>query len=179
MLERVGHNNLPRLLDYYEGIGWISENVSNRLLELADEEKRYIGPSWTLSAEEHRKSMLFIEKISGKEIDDSLLISAPGRASLEPADAEKIRPRAGYLEAYSRRKGELEVTIQRREVTIKNLEQELEKKDAEMGKLKEKTQELEGQLAGCRMEVKKNLIYREILEENIRLKKGSLNKNVT
>jgi archaellum component FlaD/FlaE len=28
MLERVGHNNLPMLLDYYENLGWISMDVS-------------------------------------------------------------------------------------------------------------------------------------------------------
>lgn len=186
MLERVGHNNLPQLLDYYISIGWISEDVANRLLELADREKRYKGTSWTLSAEEHRMSLLFIEKIMGREIDNSLLnFPRPGRASLEAV--KNTRPREGYLEAHRNEKENLEFIIHRNMVTIKNLEQELEDRDARIDELRKSVCELEEQLDGCRKELKKNNIYRKIFEENIRLKKGqspltgkmSIEKNVT
>ena len=77
MLERVGHNNLPRLLDYYESLGWISGGVAKKLFELANKEKRYNGPTWTLSAQEHGKSMIFIEGISGRHIDKRRSASEP------------------------------------------------------------------------------------------------------
>src|SRR3972149_7782317 len=81
LLERVGHNNLPKLLDYYKNIGWISDSAVSRMLELSYAEKRFKGTSWTLSAEEQRISRLFIEKLNGREIEDSLLnVPSPGKA---------------------------------------------------------------------------------------------------
>jgi archaellum component FlaD/FlaE len=173
MLERVGQNNLPRLLDYYESIGWISGGVAKKLIELADKEKRYKGPTWTLSAQEHGKSMIFIERISGRHIDKTFLNTHPGKAVLESDNIQKKKPRAGYLEGNRSKKGKMAYTIQRQEVTIKNLEQELEKKDTEIEKLGEKIHELEQELNETREKVKKNLIFRGLLEENIRLAKGS------
>jgi signal recognition particle GTPase len=172
MLERVGHNNLPLLLDHYEDIGWISTNVSDKLIELAESQKqRYVGPSWTLSAEEHRVSMLFIEKLQGRPVEISVLSTiAPKKAKLQ--QIERAAPREGYIESHRLEKDELEFAVQRREVTIRNLEAELEKKDVEISKLKEIMQELEYQLNESRDEVKNHRIYRGILEENIRLKKA-------
>ncbi len=172
LLERVGHNNLPWLLEYYESIGWISIDVADRLLAIAEAEKvRYNGPTWTLSPEEHRTSMLFIERLLGRQVDISLLpISPPARASIVHTT---IKPREGYLEAHQQEKKDLEFAVQRREVTIKNLEQELEKRDVEIGKLKERLKELEGQNDEFLNELKKNRVYREILEENLRLRKAA------
>lgn len=175
MLKRVGHNHLQSLLDYYEDIGWISLDVADRLLALAEKEnQRFNGPTWTLSPEEHRVSMLFIEKLLGRQVDISpLSVSAVGRASPEPLNRTVDKPRESYLNAHSREKDDLESAVKRRDVTIKNLEQELEKSEIEIGKLKERIQELEEQFSECQMEVKKSRMYREILEENIRLKKAS------
>lgn len=171
MLERVGNNNLPRLLDYYENLGWISMDVSDRLIELSETQKQqFIGPSWTLSAEEHRICMLFIERLQGKPVEISLL-STMASAKAKPQQPERTAPREGYIEAHRREKNELEIAVQRREVTIKNLEDELAKKDLEINKLKEIIQEIEYQLNEKVDEVKKNRIYRGILEENIRLRK--------
>ena len=174
MLERVGHNNLPLLLDHYEEIGWISSNVSDKLIELAESQKqRYVGPSWTLSAEEHRVSMLFIEKLQGKPVEISVLSNlAPLKAKLQ--QIERAAPREGYIESHRLEKEDLEFAVQRREVTIRNLEAELEKKDAEISKLKESIQELEYQLNESRDEVKNHRIYRGVLEENIRLKQTDI-----
>ncbi len=171
MLERVGHNNLPMLLDHYEDLGWISMDVSDKLIELAETQKqRYVGPSWTLSAEEHRISMLFIEKLQGKPVEISLLSTiAPPKA--KPQQTERAAPRESYVESHRLEKDELEFAVQRREVTIRNLEVELEKKDVEIIKLKEIIQELEHELNENRDEIKKNRIYRGILEENIRLRR--------
>jgi len=174
MLERVGHNNLPLLLDHYEDIGWISSNVSDKLIELAEYQKqRYVGPSWTLSAEEHRVSMLFIEKLQGKPVEISVLSTiAPKKAKLQ--QIERTAPREGYIESHRLEKEDLEFAVQRREVTIRNLEVELEKKDGEISKLKEIMQELEYQLNETRDEVKNHRIYRGVLEENIRLKQADI-----
>jgi hypothetical protein len=170
MLERVGHNNLPHLLDHYEDLGWISMNVSEKLIGIAESQKeRYEGPSWTLSAEEHRTSMLFIEKLQGKPVEISVLSTlAPIKAKLQ--QIERVAPREGYIESHRLEKEGLEFAVQRREVTIRNLEVELEKKDVEISKLKEIMQELEYQLNESRDEVKNHKIYRGILEENITLK---------
>lgn len=170
MLERVGNNNLPYLLDHYEDIGWISMNVSDKLIELAEsQQQRYEGPSWTLSAEEHRTSMLFIEKLQGKPVEISVLSTfSPKKA--KPQQIENMAPREGYIESHRLEKEEFEFAVQRSEVTIRNLESELEKKDVEISRLKENMQELEYQLNESMDELKKLRIYRGILEENITLK---------
>src|SRR3989304_4295549 len=100
MLERVGHNNLSQLLEYYQGIGWISFDVADRLLSLAENEKvRYEGPGWILSPEEHRTSLQFIERIMGRCVDISVLPipSTPARAIISQ---RKDKPREGYIESY-------------------------------------------------------------------------------
>jgi len=177
MLERVGHNNLPRLLDYYENLGWISMDVTDKLIDLAETQKqRYVGPSWTLSAEEHRISMLYIEKLHGKPVEISLLSTiAPAKAKAQQTEREAVRE--SYIESHRLEKNDLEFAVQRREVTITNLEAELEKKDLETGKLKDIIQELEYQLNEYQDEIKKNRIYRGVLEENIRLKKVEFRNN--
>ncbi|MDO8724773.1 MAG: FlaD/FlaE family flagellar protein [Candidatus Methanoperedens sp.] len=183
MLERVGHNNLSRLLDHYENLGWISMDVSDKLVELAETQKqRYVGPSWTLSAEEHRISMLYIEKLQGKPVEIPLL-SAITQIKISQTKAKPLQPeretvRESYIESHRLEKNELEFAVQRREVTITNLEDELEKRDLEIGKLKDIIQELEYQLNEYLDEIKKNRIYKGILEENIRLKKVEFRNNI-
>ncbi len=171
ILERVGHNNLPRLFDYYKSIGWISVPVANRLLALAQHEKRYNGTSWTLSADEHRISMLFIEKLKGRRVDDSLL-SVPQHDKGRPDLQKKIETRP-VERMHPVEKKKMEFVIHRREVTIENLEQELEDKEVEISGLQERILELEIELDECQKEVMRNRIYREILDQNIRLRKMS------
>ena len=172
MLERVGHNNLPQLLEYYENIGWISIDVADSLQALANEEKNlYCGPSWTLSPEEHRISLQYIEKLQGRHIEVPDLSISSKNANIIKADR---KPRESYLEANKLEKEDLEFTINRREVTISNLESELEKKDEELGKLRDKIKELESLHEEGQTELKKNRVYREILEENTKLRKAEL-----
>ncbi len=165
LLERVGHNNLPKLLNYYTNIAWISPAIADKLLELSDREKRYTGSSWTLSPEEHSISRLYIEKLKGGKINESLLaVSLPAKAKPDPTQEnqpENIHPAE---------KNKMEFAIHRREVTITNLENELKDKDAQIGELKEKITELVLQLDGCHKELQKDRIYRGILDQNIRLK---------
>jgi predicted RNase H-like nuclease (RuvC/YqgF family) len=170
LLERVGHNNLQKLLNYYMSIGWISESASIRLLEMANLEKRYKGASWTLSAEEQRISRFFIEKLKGGEIEDSLLnVHVPGKAKPDIEKKIEIR-RPEHIHPVEKKK--MEISIHRREVTIKNLEQELEEKYAEINKLKERIRELETAFEENRKELMKNNIYMDIMDQNTRLKKA-------
>lgn len=174
MLERVGQNNLPGLLDYYKSIGWLGIPAANRLLDLAGQEKRYKGTSWTLSAEEHRISRLYIEKLKGRQVDESLLSApAPGKATPELEKKVEIKVRKPVQSIHPADKKKMEFTIHRREVTIKNLEEELEEKDAKIDELKDKIRELEGQLEEYSSETKRNNIFMGLFDQNTRLRKAS------
>lgn len=168
LLERVGHNNLPRLLNYYKSIGWMSETAAEKLLDIADMEKRYKGASWTLSAEEQRISRLFIEKLKGRDIEDSLL-NVPFSGKARPDIEKKINIMPSE-HIHPAEKKKMEFNIHRREVTINNLEDELEEKYSEIGELKKKILELENELLETRKEVMRNKIYMDIMDQNIRLK---------
>jgi len=102
LFERVTREKLSLVLDYYVDVGWISEDVKSEIMSyargemqdvtkcLASEEAREdalreLAPSpigtykkvedWRLSAEDHLKSLLFIQKIAGLEIDKDKLNS--------------------------------------------------------------------------------------------------------
>ncbi|VVB93184.1 Archaeal flagella protein [uncultured archaeon] len=173
ILERVGHNNLSRLIDYYKTIGWINASVGDGLLALSNQEKRYRGTSWTLSAEEHRISMLYIEKLKGNKVDDTLLnVSQPGRAKIDIPINVEIKPKANFQPVHPVEKKKMEFMIHRREVTIDNLEQELEEKNVEIGGLQERIRELEQELGECQKELMRNKIYMGIFDQNTRLRKA-------
>ncbi|MCX9083430.1 MAG: hypothetical protein OIN87_01365 [Candidatus Methanoperedens sp.] len=175
LLERVGHNNLPHLLDYYKSIGWISDPVAQQLLLLANEQKRIKGTSWTLSAKEQRISRLYIEKLKGQDIDDLLLqVNPPGKAipeqekQIETAPVEFIHP----VE-----KTKMEFNIHRRDITIGGLEKELGKKYAQIEELNARIRELEDELLEKNNELMKNKIYMEIMDQNTRIKKIARKKS--
>jgi len=176
LLERVGHNNLPRLLNYYKSIGWISDPVVGKLLELANNEKRYKGVSWTLSAQEQRISRLYIEKLKGLDIEESLLqVPFPGKA--RPYVEKKVETRpAEYMHPVEKKK--MEFNIHRCEVTINNLEKELDEKYAEIKTLNVRIHELETELLERNQESTRNKIYMEIMDQNIRIKKIARKKPV-
>lgn len=172
ILERVGHNNLSRLIDYYKGLGWISVQVGNRMLELAKEEKRFKGTSWTLSAEEHRISMLYIEKLKGREINEAILsVPMPGRARPDLGKKIEIMPNQEIGHIHPAEKKKMEFMVHRRDVTINILEQELEERGLEIGELKRRMQALESELDESQKEIMRNRIYMEILDQNTNLKK--------
>jgi len=174
LLERVGHNNLLRLLNYYKSIGWISDPVAQRLLELASIEKRYKGVSWTLSAQEQRISRLYIEKLKGQVIEESLLqVPFPGKARPDMEKKIEVRP-VEYMHPVEKKK--MEFNIHRREVTISNLEKELDEKYAEIEKLNVKICDLENELLESNKGTMKNKIYMELMDQNIRIKKVSRKK---
>jgi len=175
LLERVGHNNLPRLLNYYKSIGWISDPVADRLLELASIEKRFKGISWTLSAQEQRISRLYIEKLKGHMIEESLLqVQSPGKARPDMEKKVEIRP-AQYLHPVEKKK--MEFNIHRREVTISNLEKELDEKYNEIEALNARIRHLEAQLLESNKELMRNKLYMQIMDQNIRIKKVARKKH--
>lgn len=171
LLARVGHNNLPKLFNYYQSIGWISGSAAEKLLDIASLEKRYKGASWTLSAEEQRISRLFIEKLKGEDINDSLL-NVPFSGKAKPDVEKKIRIKsAEHIHPVEKKK--MEISIHRREVTINNLEQELEEKYAEIEELKEKIRELEKSFFDNQKEMMRQKIFMDIMDQNIKIKKAT------
>lgn len=170
LIERVGHNNLPRLLDYYISIGWISEYAAGTLLEMARSEPRYRGESWTLSAQEQQISRLFIEKLKGHEIDEALLKApSPGKAAPDIERKITIKPPEHM---HPEEKKKMEFNIHRRDAVINNLEKQLDEKYEEIRKLNEKIRELENDLIDMKNERMLDKIYIDLMNQNLRLKKA-------
>jgi len=80
MIERVGRENLPRLLEYYVDIKWISEDVLNTVLNYArgfssPKESYEVKRIVDLNSIDHIRSLLFIERLRGNCINRALLLS--------------------------------------------------------------------------------------------------------
>jgi flagellar protein FlaD len=72
LMEKVGRNNLMDVLDYYTEIGWIGDGVSGKILAYASGIDYYDEKStWKLMPQDHTKSLMFIERLTGKKIDRS------------------------------------------------------------------------------------------------------------
>jgi flagellar protein FlaD len=88
LFERVKRDKLTVVLDYYKDIGWISDSVKADVMAIARGSMQDVTKyeeieannvkaevlykdveDWKLSAEDHLKSLLFIEKIAGSDID--------------------------------------------------------------------------------------------------------------
>ncbi|MCZ7397206.1 MAG: hypothetical protein O8C59_01690 [Candidatus Methanoperedens sp.] len=73
LMEKVGRNNLFDVLEYYTEIGWISEEVSAKMMAYANGIDYYVErPTWKLLPEDHTKSLLFIEQLRGRKVDKNL-----------------------------------------------------------------------------------------------------------
>jgi len=73
LMEKVGRNNLFDVLEYYMEIGWISEDVSSKMIAYASGIDYFVErPSWKLLPEDHTKSLLFIEQLRGRKVDKML-----------------------------------------------------------------------------------------------------------
>ncbi|MEA1944878.1 MAG: FlaD/FlaE family flagellar protein [Euryarchaeota archaeon] len=83
LLELVGPNNLPSILDYYVEIGWISENARLELLAYASgmEDPYEEKINWKLSTEDHLKVLWFIEQLCGYKIDKNRLFRVDSEIS--------------------------------------------------------------------------------------------------
>lgn len=74
LMEKAGRNNLVDILEYYIEIGWISEEVSSKMIDFANGIDYYVErPTWKLLPEDHTKSLLFIEQLRGRKVDKNLL----------------------------------------------------------------------------------------------------------
>jgi flagellar protein FlaD len=74
LLEKVGRNNLTEVLEYYIDIGWISEEVCEKMIAYANGIDYYVErPTWKLLPDDHTKSLMFIEQLKGKKLDKTML----------------------------------------------------------------------------------------------------------
>ncbi|HMB44828.1 MAG TPA: FlaD/FlaE family flagellar protein [Candidatus Methanoperedens sp.] len=74
LLEKVGRNNLSEVLEYYIDIGWISEDVCEKMLAYANGIDYYVErPTWKLLPDDHTKSLMFIEQLKGRKLEKSML----------------------------------------------------------------------------------------------------------
>ena len=74
LMELVGRNNLQEILAYYEELEWISEDVRLDLLRYAEGIDFYIEKSdWKMSPDDHVRSIWFMEKLAGIEVDRNKL----------------------------------------------------------------------------------------------------------
>ena len=71
----------------------------------------------------------------------------------------------------AKEKKKMDFNIHRRDVTISNLEKELDEKYTEIEALNERIRELEAELLESNKELMRNKIYMEIMDQNIRIKK--------
>ncbi len=74
LLEKVGRNNLAEILEYYIEIGWISEDVYSKMMTYANGIDYYVErPTWKLLPEDHAKSLMFINQLTGKKLDKNIV----------------------------------------------------------------------------------------------------------
>jgi archaeal flagellar protein FlaD len=70
LMEKVGRNNLFDVLEYYIEIGWINRDVCSKMMAYASGIDYFVDrPSWKLLPEDHTKSLMFIEQLSGNKVD--------------------------------------------------------------------------------------------------------------
>ena len=72
LLQHVNHQGLYKVLSYYQDIGWISNEVKEKLLTLAQGLKGMGGDEWTLPFRVHLTSLLFIGKLGDVSMERDL-----------------------------------------------------------------------------------------------------------
>lgn len=80
LIDRVGMQNLENVLEFYYGIGWISEDVLNSLMKYSEGIRPHPRePEWRpderLTIRDHLVSLLFIERLRGVKITREVLDS--------------------------------------------------------------------------------------------------------
>ena len=78
LIDRVGMQNLERVLEFYYQIGWISEDVLYTMLQYAEGIRpHHRDPDWRpdekLTIQDHLVSLLFIERLRGVRITREVL----------------------------------------------------------------------------------------------------------
>jgi len=71
LIDRCGRPNLSEVLNYYVDIGWISDEAKINIMDYSNGITEEIAKTGTtdLQAKDHIQSLLFIQKIKGKQID--------------------------------------------------------------------------------------------------------------
>lgn len=73
LLQFVDHENLQKLLDYYESIGWIGKEAKKKLIAMAKGMKSSGSKNeWVLPHRVHLTSLLFIQRLSGRNQEGEL-----------------------------------------------------------------------------------------------------------
>lgn len=79
LVDKLGKNHLPDVLGYYVDIDWISDDVRLDMIKyskgITDEsdKKETEKASTNLSTKDHIQSLLFIQKLNGKQLDDRFM----------------------------------------------------------------------------------------------------------
>ncbi len=78
LIDKVGRQNLEKILEFYYGIGWISEDVLNTMMKYAEGVKPHVRePDWKpeekLTIRDHLVSLMFIERLRGTKITRDIL----------------------------------------------------------------------------------------------------------
>ena len=76
MIERVGPDNVPTLLEFYRKLNWVGADVKTSML-LQMRGMRYdskvVKEDWKMEPRDHLKSLIYIHKIKGTELDRDTL----------------------------------------------------------------------------------------------------------
>jgi len=79
LIEKIGKNQLPTLLDYYVDIHWISENVCTDLLTYAKglsgekTERKETEKTLDFTMDDHLQSLFFIQRLKGASLSQDFL----------------------------------------------------------------------------------------------------------
>lgn len=73
LVDRVGKENISKVLDYYVDIGWITDDVKIKLLEYCEGITEETSERRNLVAKDHIQSFLYIQKLKGNEIDEHFI----------------------------------------------------------------------------------------------------------
>lgn len=95
LIETVGITNLADVLEFYSGLGWISDSVLTKLIKYAKGTRPFHEdmdwkPEDKLTARDHMLSLMFIERLRGKKISKDLLILLDRELKKIRSGAEEI-----------------------------------------------------------------------------------------
>ena len=88
LIDKCGRSHLPEILDYYVDIGWISEDVKISLIDYSSGITEHVKEGENaknkvsdLPSREHIQSLLFIQKLKGRQFDKHFLDRIEGEIS--------------------------------------------------------------------------------------------------
>ncbi len=100
LIDKCGRSNLHEILDYYVDIGWISEDVKISLMDYSNGITEDVGEGnnikkWIsdLPSKDHIQSLIFIQKLKGKQFDKHFIDRVDGEISriLKKLDGYKFK----------------------------------------------------------------------------------------